>query len=301
MASILKALQAKKILISDGAWGTFFQLKGLKPGECPELWNIEHPDEVLDIARSYILAGSDIIETNSFGGSSIKLEGYGLKERAFEINKAAASISRKAAGREHLVLGSIGPTGKLLMMEEISEAQLYESIREQALALEDGGADALVVETMTDLQEALIAVRAARENTGLEVACTMTFDKTVSGEFRTMMGVSPAEMTQALVEAGVNMLGTNCGHGMKDMEGIVKEIRKVDEKIPVLVHANAGIPVYHEGKTLYPESPEIMAGYINPLITAGANIVGGCCGTTPEHIHKIKEVVYKRKSNNPNG
>lgn len=295
MSSILKALSSKKILISDGAWGTFLQRKGLKPGECPELWNLDRPEEVLEIARSYIEAGSDIIETNSFGGSSVKLEGYGLKDNAFEINRAAALISRKAAGRKHYVLGSIGPCGKMLMMEEVSPGQLYDSFREQAMALEDGGADAIVVETMTDLQEALIAIKAVNENTRLEVACTMTFDKTVNGEYRTMMGVSPSEMTQALEEAGIDIIGTNCGHGMKDMEGIVREIRSVNPKIPVLVHANAGIPVYQDGETVYPETPEFMAELVAPVIKAGADIIGGCCGTTPEHIRKMREHVKMKQ------
>lgn len=297
MASIIKVLHSKKILVSDGAWGTMLQQKGLKPGECPERWNLDHPDDVYEIAASYIKAGADLIETNSFGGSSVKLEGYGLGNNAFEINKAAAMISRKAAGKNCYVLGSVGPCGKMLMMEEVTAEQLYKSFREQAMALEEGGADAIVVETMTDLQEALVAVKAARENTGLDVACTMTFDKTVTGEYRTMMGVSPAEMTRAMIDAGVNIVGTNCGHGMKDMEGIVAEIRDTDAKIPILVHANAGIPEYQDGAMVYPESPDDMAQLISPVLLAGANIVGGCCGTTPEHISKIKAVVDKKKNN----
>ena len=294
MASILKALKAGKILVSDGAWGTMLQQKGLKPGECPERWNLDHPEAVYEIAESYIRAGSDLVETNSFGGSSIKLEGYGLDKKAYEINKAAAMLSRKATGQKKYVLGSIGPCGKMLMMEEVTVDHLYESFREQAMALEAGGADAIVVETMTDLQEAMIAVKAARENTKLEVACTMTFDKTVNGEYRTMMGISPAEMTRAMLEAGVDIIGTNCGHGMKDMEGIVEEIRNTDAEIPILVHANAGIPEYRDGATVYPESPDDMARLIRPVLRAGATIVGGCCGTTPEHISKIKEEVEKK-------
>jgi 5-methyltetrahydrofolate--homocysteine methyltransferase len=291
MASILKALKELKILVSDGAWGTFLQQKGLKAGECPEKWNIEHPDLVFEIAQSYIQAGSDLIETNSFGGSSIKLESYGLRNLAAEINRSAAEISRRAAGKSHYVLGSIGPCGKILMMDEVSAEELYASFREQSMALEEGGADAIVIETMTDLDEAVIAVKAAKENTGLEVACTMTFDKTVQGEFRTMMGISPEEMTLTLIKSGADIIGTNCGNGMYDMEGIVREIRKIDRNIPILVHANAGIPVLESGKTIYPESPEVMAKHLVSVLSAGANIVGGCCGTTPEHIHKICEVV----------
>ncbi len=278
-------------MLSDGAWGTMLQKKGLKGGECPELWNIDRPSDVYEIAESYILAGSDIIETNSFGGSSVKLESYGLKNMAFEINKAAAMISREAAGKEHFVLGSIGPSGRMLITEEITAEELYDSFREQALALEDGGANALIIETMTDLQEALIALKAAKENTRLETGCTMTFDKTVNGEYRTMMGVSPKEMALALIEAGADLIGTNCGHGMKDMQGIVNEIRCVNKKIPVIVHANAGIPEYIEGEIVYPETPEIMAQLTIPVLEAGATVVGGCCGTTPDHIRRMLDVV----------
>jgi 5-methyltetrahydrofolate--homocysteine methyltransferase len=280
-----------RILISDGAWGTFLQEKGLQPGECPELWNITHRREVLDIAESYIRAGADMIETNSFGGNRFKLEKYGLGEQVTGLNRAAAEISREAAGTEKLVLGSIGPTGKLLMMEEVTREEMYEAFREQAMALEAGGADAIVVETMTDLEEAVLAVKAASENTGLEVICTMTFDKLVTGEYRTMMGISPAEMVQPLVEAGATVIGTNCGNGMAGMIPVVEEIRRIDPEIPILVHANAGIPVFRDGFTFFPETPEEMALNAKQLIRAGANIIGGCCGTTPEHIKSIKKAV----------
>lgn len=279
------------ILVSDGAWGTFLQLKGMAPGECPELWNITHRQEVLDIARSYIDAGSDMIETNSFGGSRFKLGKYGMADRVTELNKAAAEISREAAGDGRIVLGSIGPTGKILLLEEVTREELYDAFCEQAKALEAGGADAIVVETMTDLEEAVLAVQAARVNTGLEVICTMTFDKLVTGDYRTMMGISPSEMIQPLVDAGATVIGANCGNGMAGMVSIVEEIRRVNPHIPVLVHANAGMPVYRDGKTHFPESPEETASYVLSLVRAGANIIGGCCGTTPEHIQKIRETV----------
>jgi len=289
MKKITERIKQGKILVSDGAWGTFLHAKGLKPGQCPELWNIEHKDEVFDIAKSYIDAGADMVETNSFGGSSFKLVHYGLADRASELNQAAAEISRKAAG-EKFVLGSVGPTGKILMMGEVTPEEVYESFKEQVIALEKGGVDAIIIETFTDLDEARLAIRAAKENTTREVICTMTFEKTLNGDFRSMMGVSPTEMVQELVPEGVDVIGANCGNGIEGMIQIVKEIRLSNAEIPVLVHANAGMPVYNEGKTLFPETPEQTAGFVRAIIDAGVNIIGGCCGTTPEHIRQIARV-----------
>lgn len=292
MKRALLDLIRNRVLVSDGAWGTFLQQKGLRPGECPELWNVTRRADVLAIARSYVEAGADLIETNSFGGSRFKLEKYGLGDRVTELNRAAAAISREAAGDRVLVLGSVGPTGKMLIMEEVTAEEMYDAFREQALALEAGGADAIIVETMTDLEEAVLAVRAARENTGLEVICTMTFDRLVTADFRTMMGISPAEMVQPLLDAGASILGTNCGNGMAGMIPVVEEIRRTHPTVPILVHANAGMPAYREGHTVFPESPEEMASHVKALYQAGACIIGGCCGTTPQHIVAIKKAAY---------
>jgi 5-methyltetrahydrofolate--homocysteine methyltransferase len=289
MKKLSQLVSNKSTILSDGAWGTNLQQKGLEIGECPEEWNINHPDLVEEVARDFIEAGSKLIKTNSFGGSRFKLEQYGLDERTTEINRLAGELSRKAAGEDVLVMGSIGPTGKMLITGEVSEDDLYEAFRQQATALEEGGVDVILVETMSDLEEARLAVQAASDNTKCEIACTMTFEKTVEGDYKTMMGIAPAQMFPTLPDAGASFIGANCGNGIQRMVEVVGEIRAVNTEIPVVIHANAGMPAYEEGKTIFPETPEEMAGYVPQLVEAGANVIGGCCGTTPEHVKKIGE------------
>ena len=287
---IINAVKSK-ILVSDGAWGTFLHEKGLKPGECPEQWCLTHFNDVKEIADSYIAACADMVQTNSFGGSSFKLKQYGLEEKAAAINEAAASASRQAAGDNCWVMASIGPTGKMLITEEVTEEELYDAFKEQATALEKGGADALCIETMSDIGEAAEAIKAAKENTKLEVICTFTFEKTLKGEYRTMMGISPEQAAHASIEAGADIIGANCGNGVERMVDIIKEIRSVLPYTPILVHANAGLPQNIDGRVVFPESPEDMAKHIPALVSAGVNIIGGCCGTVPEHIRAIKEAL----------
>lgn len=291
MKSILSSLKNGKVLVSDGAWGTELHSRGLKAGECPELWNITHRADVLSIAKAYVDAGADMILTNSFGASPFKLAYYGLEERTAEINEVAGAISREAAGRDHFVLGSIGPTGVILRMGKVSKEALYEGFAVQAKALEKGGVDALCIETMSALDEAELAIRAAKETTGCEIICTFTFEKTAKGEYRTMMGLTPAAMVCAVKEAGADIIGTNCGNGIDGMIDVVREIRIADQSTPVLVHANAGKPLFNDGITVFPETPQIMAAKAGELIRAGANIIGGCCGTTPEHIRALAKAV----------
>lgn len=291
MGKLLDKIAQGRVLVSDGAWGTFLHNKGLKADECPESWNIERPGDVLDIAKSYVDAGSDLILTNSFGGSPFKLEGYGLRDKTFELNRAAAEISKAAAGDHALVLGSVGPTGKMIFMGEIPEEDLMEGMLEQVRGLVAGGVDGIVVETMSDLEEARIAIAAAKTFPGLDVACTFTFNRTQTGEYRTMMGTGIEEYLEMAIGEGTDIIGANCGNGMEGMIEIVGEIRTLQADIPVLVHANAGLPVYKDGDTVFPETPEHMASQVQALVSAGANIVGGCCGTTPEHIRRITEIV----------
>ncbi len=242
MKKIKERILSGEILISDGAWGTMLHSKGLKMGECPEKWNIDHRAEVLDIAKSYVSAGADMIETNSFGGNKFKLEYFGLGQKVTELNKAAAEISREAAGNKIYVLGSVGPTGKILMTGEITLEELYNCFKEQIEALESGGADAILIETMFDLEEAKCGIKAAKENTKCEVICTMTFDGNNDIGFHTMMGTTPEAATESLIEAGADIIGTNCGNGIENMVRIAKKIRIVDKKIPILIQANAGLP-----------------------------------------------------------
>jgi 5-methyltetrahydrofolate--homocysteine methyltransferase len=290
MGALLSKINEGKILVSDGAWGTFLQSKGLEPGICPESWNLDHFDDVADIARQYVAAGSDMVETNSFGANRYKLEHFGLSDQAFLLNKAAAEASKKGVGKGKLVLGSVGPTGKFLMMGELTEGEMFDAFREQCEGLRAGGSDAIIVETMTDLEEAVIAVRAAK-TTGLDVVCTMTFDALQDGSFRTMMGVSPAEMVEPLLVAGADVLGSNCGNGTAGMIQIVREIRAVNATVPILIHANAGLPLYLDGITVFPESPEDMSALTFAVVDAGACVVGGCCGTGPGHIKAIAKKI----------
>ena len=275
-----------KLLVSDGAWGTELSKRGLAPGESPESWNLDRPDDVRGVAASYVEAGADIVLTNSFGGNRFKLGKSSLVDRLVEVNRRAAELSKEAAGDTVLVFASVGSTGEFMApLGTVSEAEMVDCFAEQARALAAGGADGIVIETMTDLAEALAALRAAKENTSLPVVVSMTFDKGAQG-YATMMGVKPEQAAEALAGAGADAVGANCGAGIENMIEVARLMKPV-LSVPLWVKANAGLPELVDGKTVFRQSPDVMAQHVGELVAAGANIVGGCCGTTPEHIRLL--------------
>ena len=290
MKSLLERLAAGEILISDGAMGTFLQAKGLQPGQSPEEWCISHPDEVKSVAEAYIAAGADIIETDSFGGTSFKQKEFGLENRVAEFNKAAARIARGAMGDGGYVAASVGPTGQIVEDEGgmATPEDLYNAFKDQAVALEEGGADAVCIETMSSITEAVQAIKAAKENTNLVVIATFTFEPGARG-FRTMMGLDPQRAARESVQAGADIVGANCGNGIEDIIEITRQMRAAVPNTPILIQANAGMPVLEDGKTVFKDTPEQMAARVPELIAAGANIIGGCCGTTPDHIRAMAQ------------
>lgn len=283
MKSWDELLAEKSVLVADGAWGTELARRGLGVGEAPELWNLEHPDEVEAVAASYVAAGSDIILTNTFGGSRLKLEKSGLAERTGEVNRTGAEISKRAAGEKVLVFGSVGPTGEFMApLGTVTEDDMVACFAEQIEALAAGGVDAILIETQTDLGEAKAALHAAKENTDLSVAVSMTFDKGPKG-YATMMGVTPVQAAEELQAAGADIVGSNCGGGMEQIIAVIAEMKPVADR-PVWAKPNAGLPELVEGQTVFRETPEQMASRFAELVEAGADIIGGCCGTTPGHL-----------------
>ena len=290
MGVVLSELSKKTLLVSDGAWGTMLQTAGLPSGVAPELWNVDEPAKVTAVAKAYFDAGSDMVLTNTFGGSRAKLEKVGLGDQVARLNAAGARNSL-AAKDEALVAGSVGPTGEFLEpLGLMTEQQMEAIFAEQIGAMVEAGLRAVCVETMTAPEEAACAVRAAKTiDADVDVISTFTFDPTPHG-YKTMMGTSPADAVAMVIEAGADIVGANCGTGMDAMVEIAAALRAATDK-PILIHANAGMPELVEGETVFKQGPDEMASHVEALIGAGANIIGGCCGTTPDHIAAIRAKV----------
>ena len=284
MKSLIEKLVSTSPVLTDGAWGTEMQARGLQAGECPDAWNLLHPDRVEDVARAYVEAGSRIILTNTFGANTISLARHGLAGKVREMNRAGVEISRRAAGGRSHVFASMGPCGKMLVAEEVSEKEVAQAFKEQARSLAEAGADAIVIETMSDSTEAKLAVAAAAA-TGLPVVACMTFDSGRDHD-RTMMGTTPEQAADALGAAGADVVGANCGQGAEGYVQICKRLRAATN-LPLWIKPNAGLPEISGERLRYQATPQSFAGHAKVLVDAGASFIGGCCGTAPEFIREL--------------
>jgi 5-methyltetrahydrofolate--homocysteine methyltransferase len=281
-------LMAEGPVVTDGALGTQLQARGLPGGACPDEWNLSHTDIVEQVPREYVAAGSQIVLTNTFRSNRIALSGFGLADQVTALNCRGVEIARRAAGDRARVFGSIGPTGKMLMAGEVNEDELRQAFAEQARALAAAGADALVLETMAELEEAELALAAAKE-TGLPVVACVVFDSGANHD-HTMMGVTPEQAAARLTTAGADVVGANCGQGIAGYVDICRRLRTATDR-PLWIKANAGIPDVVQGQVVYRTTPEQFASYAPALVAAGAQFIGGCCGTSPAYIAAVcKEI-----------
>ena len=274
--------------VTDGSWGTQLQNRGLKRGACPDSWNLSHPELVEEVARQYVEAGSQIILTNTFGGSRLSLDRYNLGDKAVEINAAGVEISKKAAGDRACVFASIGPTGKMLLTKETTEAEMQKAFEEQAGAQAGAGAEGIIIETMIDITEATIAARAAKQ-TGLPVIASMVFDSGVNKD-TTLMGVTPEAAVEEFVKLGLDGVGANCGQGIEGYIPICRRMRAVTG-LPIWIKPNAGLPEIVDEETIFYTTAEEFVKFIPELIAAGANFIGGCCGSDQSFVSAIRKAV----------
>ena len=291
MSKVTDLLSSKTLLLSDGAWGTQLMKRGLEPGQAPDPWNLDQPGPVGEVALAYVSAGSNIILTNTFGGTRIQLARHNEAPRTAAINTAGVKISKQAAGTKAFVFASMGPCGKMLMMGEIGSAEVSAAFAEQAAAIKAGGADGIVVESFTDLEETELAVKAAAA-TGLPVVASLTYDSGPD-HTRTMMGVSPEQAAARLGPAGATVIGANCGIGIDNYILVARKYRAVWPG-PIWIKANAGMPEVVNGKTAYRMTAETFGQRAVELVEAGATIIGGCCGTGPEFIAALKRELTHR-------
>ena len=293
MHPLIQSLIAAGPVTTDGAWGTQLQARGLALGEFPDLWNLTHPDQVRDVAAAYIAAGSGVILTNTFGANRVRLADLGQTGAVAEINRRGVELSRQAANGGARVFASIGPSGKLLLDGQITTDELRQAFEEQANALAKAGADALVIETMSDLDEATLAVAAAR-STALPIVACMVFD-TGKARDRTMMGHTPEQAAETLTQAGAHVIGANCGQGIAGFISICKRLRAATD-LPIWIKPNAGLPTVINGQAHYSATANEFAAYIPALIDAGAQFIGGCCGTSPAFVAEIRRVCAQQRS-----
>ncbi|MFZ5832774.1 MAG: homocysteine S-methyltransferase family protein [Planctomycetota bacterium] len=285
MHATLETLLAGGTVVTDGAWGTQLQQRGLPQGACPDAWNLEQPAQVEAVARAYADAGSRVILTNTFGANRYVLGRHHLAERVREVNCAGVEASRRGAGDRARVFASMGPSGVMLLLGDVSAEDLQAAFSEQAQAMAEAGAHGIVVETMSDPAEARLAVVAAKA-TGLPVVACMTFDSGPNKD-RTMMGTTPEQAAEALLAAGTDIVGANCGQGIAGYVEIARRLHAASGR-KVWIKANAGLPEMKDGKTVYRQTPEEFAGFVPRLVEAGAGFVGGCCGTSPEFIRAVR-------------
>lgn len=281
MHSTLETMLSRGPVLLDGAWGTQLQLRGLPIGACPDTWNLSHPDRVEEVPCAYADAGSQVVLTNTFRANTIALGEAGLADQVEAINRAGVAISKRGAGDRARVFASIGPSGKMFFSGEVTEEALLAAFGAQARTLADAGADGLVIETMGDLEEAKVALAAAKA-TGLPVAVSMVFD-TGKKHDRTITGATPEQCAEALTEAGADVIGANCGLGAEGYIDITRRLRAATDR-PLWIKPNAGLPEIVDGQAVYRTRPDEFAAHAAALVDAGASLVGACCGSTPDFI-----------------
>jgi methionine synthase I (cobalamin-dependent) len=285
-------LHEEGVLIADGATGTMLQAAGLPVGTAPELWNLERPEAIRDLHRAYIEAGAQLILTNTFGGSRPRLTDRGLGDKVWEINRAAAVLAKEVAADRALVLGDIGPMGQLLApLGLLTREEVRAAFAAQAAALAEGGVDAILVETMSDLAEARAAIEGAREVTDLPIICTMSFDT----HGRTMMGVTPEQAASELWALGLAAVGANCGRTLDETLEAIRRMRQAVPQATLMAKPNAGLPRMGGAEVVYDVTPEVMAEYAGRFAALGVKIFGGCCGSTPAHIAAIAKALRGTK------
>ena len=283
-------------LCSDGAWGTELQKRGVTAGEICDTWNLSNPDKVQEVAQAYVDAGAQIVITNTFSSSRILMGEHGRADEAPALAKAGAEISKRAAQGRAYVFASIGPCGKMVMMGEADPADVEESAAEQAAAMAEGGADAIVIETQSDLVEAEALLKGALRACDLPVGVSFTFDAGANND-RTMMGVSIEQAAEMAVRVGAQFVGSNCGKGIETFAPIARTYASCAEGLPIWIKGNAGLPkVDGEGNTYFDLAPEVFGRVVADLLDAGARFVGGCCGSTPDHIRAMSEALAKRNA-----